>query len=337
MILGGGWHHYEIDSVTFTPEQPKPPPSPGPALPADPDAAPEARTLLTAIASTYGRKTLTGQHETGDLAHIHAVSGKHPLVLAGDLMDFSPSRAARFKPPEAYVERFITKAKEGHIVSMVWHWNAPSGLLDTADQAWWRGFYADASTFDVSAALTNPNGNDYQLILRDIDAIAVELRKFDQAGIPILWRPLHEAEGAWFWWGAKGPDAYKQLWKLLFDRLTRHHGLHRLIWVLTVEDPAWYPGNEWVDVIGVDAYPEDRTSPLLDRWQPLRDRFDGVKPIALTEFGGVPDIEKMQRLGVWWAWFCSWQGEKDGPKSASQELLRRIYHSTAAIHRDGRD
>ena len=76
-----------------------------------------------------------------------------------------------------------------------------------------------------------PSGSDYQLILRDIDAIAVELQKFENAGVPVIWRPLHEAQGnatdatgngAWFWWGAHGPTAFKQLWRLMHDRLTNH-------------------------------------------------------------------------------------------------------------------
>ncbi|RYD36553.1 MAG: hypothetical protein EOP87_05260 [Verrucomicrobiaceae bacterium] len=220
------------------------------------------------------------------------------------------------------------------MLSVIWHWNAPSGILNTPEQPWWRGFYTEATTFDVAAALANPSSPEYAQILRDIDTIAVQLRKLQDAGIPVLWRPLHEAEGAWFWWGAKGPAAYKQLWRLLFNRLTTYHGLHNLVWVLTVEDAAWYPGDDVVDVVGVDAYPDDRTDALLTRWQPLRDRFDGVKPIALTEFGGVPDIEKMQRLGVWWAWFASWQGAQHGPQSAPDATVSRIYQSAGVVTLD---
>lgn len=334
LSIGGGWNYYEIDSAMLIPEAPLPPPSPGPAIPVDPAATQAARNLLTSIAATYGTKTWSGQHEAPDIPHIQSISGKSPAILAGDLINYSPTRTEHAGIPAGYTESLIDSSEDGHVLSVIWHWNAPSGILNTPEQPWWRGFYTEATTFDVAAALANPASPEYALLLRDIDVIAVQLRKLEQAGIPVLWRPLHEAEGGWFWWGAKGPAAYKQLWQLLFNRLTTHHGLHNLIWVLTVEDAAWYPGNDVVDVIGVDAYPDDRTDALLTRWQPLRERFDGVKPVALTEFGGVPDIEKMQRLGVWWAWFASWQGAQHGPQSAPDSMVSRIYQSSTVVTLD---
>ncbi|NQW99351.1 hypothetical protein HQ447_01740 [bacterium] len=334
LTLGGGWNYYEIDSATMIPEAPAAAPTPGPAIPVDPAATPAARSLLASIASNYGLKTYSGQHDADDLPLIQSLSGKLPAILAGDLIDYSPTRVEHAGLPANVTESLITQAGEGHILSVMWHWNAPSGLLNTPAQPWWRGFYTEATTFDLAAALADPNSAHYALILRDIDAIAIQLRKLSQANLPILFRPLHEAEGGWFWWGAKGPAAYKKLWQLLFTRLTQHHGIHNLLWVLTVEDPAWYPGDAVVDVIGVDAYPDDRSDALFSRWEPLRNRFDGVKPIALTEFGGVPDIEKMQRLGIWWSWFCSWQGAQYGPQSAPAATVQRIYQSTAVLTRD---
>nr|MCU0781335.1 glycoside hydrolase family 26 protein [Akkermansiaceae bacterium] len=186
------------------------------------------------------------------------------------------------------------------------------------------------TTFDIAAALANPESSEYQLLLRDIDAIAVQLQKAAAANIPILWRPLHESEGGWFWWGAKGPGPFKELWRLLHHRLTTHHALHNLIWVLTSEHPDWYPGDDVVDVIGVDAYPSNRSDALSSRWEPLLARFDGNKPIALTEFGGVPDIERMHRLGVFFAWFCSWTGPY-GPTSEPDTKVARIYQSGAVL------
>ena len=95
-------------------------------------------------------------------------------------------------------------------------------------------------------------------MIRDIDAIAVELTKLRDAHVPVLWRPLHEAEGGWFWWGAQGPKNYVRLYRLLYDRLTKVHKLDNLIWVYTSGGkPEWYPGDDVVDIIGADAYPDD--------------------------------------------------------------------------------
>jgi mannan endo-1,4-beta-mannosidase len=227
----------------------------------------------------------------------------------------------------------IAEEWAGQVQAMCWHWNAPTNLINTVGHEWWRGFYTDSTTFDIAAALANTNSTEYAMVLRDIDAIAVQLKKFASNNIPVLWRPLHESEGGWFWWGAKGPEPFKELWRLLYQRLTIHHGLHNLIWVLTSEDPAWYPGDDVVDVVGVDGYPTDKSDALSGRWQALLTRFDGKKLLALTEFGGVPDIEKMQRFGVWWSWFAPWTGT-NGPTAMPNATVIRIYQSPGVVTLD---
>jgi len=120
---------------------------------------------------------------------------------------------------------------------------------------------------------------------------------------------------------------------LLYQRLTAYHGLHNLIWVLASENPAWYPGDDVVDVVGVDAYPTDTSDALSGQWQALLTRFNGKKLLALTEFGGVPDIEKMQRFGVWWSWFAPWTGTL-GPTGMPAATVNRIYQSPAVFTLD---
>lgn len=82
----------------------------------------------------------------------------------------------------------------------------------------------------------------------------MELLKLQKAGVPVLWRPLHEAEGKWFWWGAKGPEACKKLWALVYDRLTKHHKVNNLIWTWNSVASDWYPGPSTVDVLSTDVY-----------------------------------------------------------------------------------
>jgi mannan endo-1,4-beta-mannosidase len=328
--IGGGWGHYEIAGLTLKPAIVPPPPKPGPAVPVNPEATPAAKSLLRAIAASYGRQTLSGQMETQDLHLILKAGADAPAIIASDLIFHSPSMVERQGPPKGHPESLLPLAAKGHIISLMWHWNAPTGLVGNDQFPWWRGFFADGTTFDLAAALSDPAGADSALLLRDIDAIAVQLTKFDKAGIPVLWRPLHEADGGWFWWGAEGPDTFKKLWRLLFDRLTRHHQLHNLLWVLTVEHSDWYPGDDVVDVASIDNYPEDRDDPLVGRWQKQRDFYDGRKPLALGEYPGIPDIPRMRRLGVHWAWFCSWSGEH-GPRLTAPDEIRRIFDSDDVI------
>ena len=328
--IGGGWNWYEIDKVDLAPATPPAPPLPVDPTPVDPKATPAARALLKDLAADYGTVTWSGQYNAAEIPFILQTTGQRPAIVAGDFIDYSPSRVAFAGIPADYTEKMIALEKTGYVLSMNWHWNAPTNLLNTQEQPWYSGFYTAATTFDVAAALANTNSTEYTLLLRDMDAIATQLKKFDAAGIPLLWRPLHESEGAWFWWGAKGPEAFKTLWRLLFDRIVNHHGLHNLVWVLSSEDPAWYPGNDVVDIIGVDGYPPDRTDVLYPNWQALKKRLDGVKLIALSEFGGVPDIERMHRFGVWWCYFAPWSGTY-GPSSMPTNTVQRIYRSAEVV------
>jgi len=335
-----GWGYYDIDALDLVPDNAAQPLAAVPETLADPQATPAARALMHRLVSLYGTKTLSGQYEAKDSAYVRSVTGKTPALYGGDLMDYSPSRVAHGSKPDGTTEAIIAEARAGRIITLSWHWNAPTGLVNalitdkagkTVDARWYKGFYTYGTTFDVQKALDNPGSPEHALLLRDIDAIAVPLQKLSDAGVPVLWRPLHEAEGGWFWWGAKGPGPFKKLWRLMFDRLTNTHHLHNLIWVdCSGTDPAWYPGDDVVDVVGIDKYPSDVGDPLSGTWETLKARCDGKKLLALTEFGGVPDVEKMRRYGVRWSYFVSWT-DALGPHKMSPEALRRIYGGDAVV------
>ncbi len=328
--ISGGWNYYEIDRADFVPAVAPPPPLPVPATPADPQATFAARMLLADLVADYGKVTWSGQMNPNEATNVFNITGRRPIIVSADFMDYSPSRIAYGANPGNLTESIIALDNLGHALSMCWHWNAPTNLLNTPGHEWWSGFYTHATTFDVAAALANTNSAEYAMLLRDMDAIAVQLKKFASNNIPVLWRPLHESEGGWFWWGAKGPEPFKQLWRLLYSRLTQYHGLHNLIWVLTSEDPAWYPGDDVVDIVGVDAYPTDKGDPLSANWETLKARFNGKKLIALTEFGGVPDVPKMHQFGVWFAYFLPWTGSL-GPTGMPAETVVRVYQSTNVV------
>src|SRR5690606_20982603 len=190
--------------------------------------------------------------------------------------------------PQNETEQTIAWAREtGGIVTMMWHWNAPADLVDSGEWRWWRGFYTNATTFDLPGALADPQSSDYGLLLRDIDTIADELQKFEDAGVPVIWRPLHEAQGGWFWWGDHGPEHFKQLWHLMYDRLTHEHGLDNLIWEFTSSAAEgdhldWYPGDDVVDMIGLDVYTTE-SSNMSGPWIDVLEHYNGEKMIALSE------------------------------------------------------
>ena len=115
----------------------------------------------------------------------------------------------------------------------------------------------------VDVALLKPNEIDKLLesgaitsqcasLLRDIDSVSEALKPLAKKDIPVLWRPLHEAGGGWYWWGADGAEAYQWLWDVLYRRMTEYHNLHNLIWIWNGQDSA-YLVNQY-DIASLDIY-----------------------------------------------------------------------------------
>lgn len=339
-----GWGYYDIDALELVPASQAPPLQPISKTLSDRDASPQARALMSYLVDLYGQKTVSGQqNHPADIAYVKSVSDQTPAIIGNDLVEYSPSRAKFGAKPDPTTEKMIETARGGQVLTLSWHWNAPSGLYNRTytdsqgkkiEAPWWRGFNTDASTFDLQKALANPNSQDYRLLVRDMDVIAAELKKLQKAKVPVLWRPLHEAEGGWFWWGAKGPEPFKKLWRLMFNRFTNTHKLHNLIWVYTsAGNMNWYPGDDVVDIVGTDSYPQAGDS-LSGLWEDLRGKFDGKKMLALTEIGGAPDIEKMRYYDVRWAYFMSWEGSEVGPTSVPKEMLAKTYRSPLVVNQD---
>ncbi len=328
IALERGWGGYDVDWIELTPAPGLRPLHKLSSRLVDPKASPEARALYRRLIQGYGRTTWSGQYDRADNDFVREKTGRTPAVFGGDLMDFSPSRLSYFvkndEHPKDPVPDWIAAARAGQTLTLSWHWNAPFGLVDTKEHRWYSGFYTNATTFDVAKAMRDPDSEERKGIVRDLDAIAIQLKRLQDAGVPVLWRPLHEAEGSWFWWGAKGPEPAKWLYRFEFDRLTGLHGLHNLIWVWNSPKAEWYPGDDVVDVESVDLYPTDRRDPLSPSWDDLIARFDGRKPLALAEFPGAPDVARMRRLGVRWLYFVGWSGSV-GPKSTLPEILRSTY------------
>lgn len=336
IIIYQGWGYFDVDYLQFTPTLVSLPAKP-PKLLADSQATQSTRGLFAYMIDQYGRKIISGQQD--DVEYVLEKTGKEPAIGAFDLMDYSPSRVQFGTLPRRTSEDMINWAKKGEgrgIISLAWHWNAPTDLINQApDKLWWRGFYTDASTFDIAATLADKKGERYQLILRDIDAIALQLKKFQDADIPILWRPLHEAPGGWFWWGAKGPGPLKELWHILYDRLTNEHQLHNLIWVYTATDTFntdWYPGDQYVDVVGMDIYAKADMN-MSANWSSAQPKLNGKKMVALSETGNLPSPDKIRGFGTHWSWFSVWTGA-DYIKKQPVELLKAVFMDKDVITRD---
>lgn len=337
------WGYFDLDYIKVEAAV-RAPTGPVATAPVTAGVSVEADSLYQLLVRNYGKVILSGQYGgDSELAYIEQHTGKLPVMRGFDLIDYSPSRVA-YGASSSEVTRAIAWHARGGIVTACWHWNAPEDyLINTPGKEWWRGFYTDATTFDISVAMNNPSGPEYALIIRDIDAIAVQLQKLADAHIPVLWRPLHEAEGGWFWWGAKGPASCKWLWRLLYERLVQHHGLKNLLWVWTstadVGALNWYPGDAYVDVIGADIYlsPGDYGTSFV-AFDALATLYGGRKLLALTENGPVPDAADLQAQQAGWSWFSTWSGDfiMDG-KTNSVAHITAVYNHSYVITLDEAD
>jgi mannan endo-1,4-beta-mannosidase len=186
------------------------------------------------------------------------------------------------------------------LVGAIWHWNVP-----TAQGANSYAFYTSDTSFDISQAIidgTYENG----IIKADFQKVADRLLLLKNKNIPVIWRPLHEASGGWFWWGAKGATPFKELWKMMFDYF-QERGLNNLIWVWTSEinDQSWYPGEQYVDIIGRDAYNKTAATTNYNEYNTLKSRYPD-KMITLSECGNVTEISAQLNAGATWSWFMPW-------------------------------
>lgn len=277
----------------------------------NPDATPAARELFDYVRSLRGKAILSGQQEvpnddTGDspeLTYIEQETGKRPAILGLDYI---------------FTENVNTRAlawwKEGGIVSICWHWGAPGNG---------PGFKSSQSTIDVEEAL-RPGTEANRIMMADLDRIAGELAVLRDAGVPVLWRPLHEFDGGWFWWGKAGPDAFIRLWRLMHERYTKVHKLNNLVWVLGYSHkttPGWYPGSEYTDISGADTYAEGTHRAM---WDKLNTFVPAGIPLAYHECGPMPDPDLLAAEGPQWSWFLTWH-TKHIREENSPERVRKVY------------
>lgn len=301
--------------------------------PVDPDADPAAISMYEMLKLQFGTRIISGQtHSNFD--QIKTITGRTPMLRAGDLSSYTEGYPYAWSSghvfgivPDGTPEDLISWHQEtGNkgIVSLQWHWHAP--IEETAGQ---NNFYTVNTDFDIRQAVT-PGTPEYDATIRDIDAIATELQKFEDAGVSVLWRPLHEAGGGWFWWGAHGAEPCLALYDTLYNRLQNHHGLHNLIWVWSTPEEDWYPGNDKVDILGYDSYPGSYNyGNQKYAFNRIFDVSAGKKLLAMTENGPVPDPDACLDQDAPWLYFMSW--DELVFEQNSESHLKEVYSHADVI------
>ena len=309
------------------------------AIPVNQNATANARKLLNELYETAGKKIITGQHtQTNpmeEIAYIREVTGKEPKLRGFELLAYSPNinydDASEPCLTEVYENRGTLDtayrwAKENDgIVTFSFHWYSPVGGRDKA-------FYTEHTDFDARQVLVEGTP-EREAFYHDMDVIAEELKRFCDADIPVLWRPFHESDGKWFWWGAQGPEVAAELYKLMYVHYTQVHHLDNLLWVWNCRLKEGYPGDEYVDVISVDIYLEKYApTDYQEDYDKLIAETTRNKVAALAEVGYIPDIHMLEKSHTPWAYYMAWSKEFCiGEQYNSKQALKDMYSSDYAV------
>ena len=164
-------------------------------------------------------------------------------------------------------------------------------------------FYKADTEFDAANATVEGTWEN-KVFTEDLKNAAAYLKLLRDADIPVLWRPFHEAAGGWFWWG-KDAASFQSLWIAMFNYF-KTEGLDNLIWVWTTEgnDSDWYPGDQYVDIVGRDVYNKE-TADCVSEYTSIAGNY-GNKIVSLSECGTVGLISEQWASGARWSWFMPW-------------------------------
>lgn len=308
---------------------------------ADPKATREAKELLQYLHTVAGKQIITGQHTQTipceEIAYIRENTGKEPKLRGFELLAYSPNINYEDASPECLKEveenkgtvetalQWARANRPDSILTFSFHWFSPIGGRD-------KSFYAEHTDFDATKVLQEVTP-ERAAFYADMDVIADILQRFQDENIPILWRPFHESYGTWFWWGAKGAEVARDLYRLMFDYYTGEKNLHNLLWVWNCDIEEAYPGDNYTDVISMDVYlPEYKATDYADTYEKLVQATSHEKVAALAEIGYLPDIDLLQKTRIPWAYYMTWSKEFCiGEQYNSVENLKKMYDSEYAV------
>ncbi len=287
---------------------------------AEPIKSAAAEQLMQLLSDINGNKTLSGtmacvNWNISEAEWVHNHTGKWPAIAAFDFIHLPWSSAGGWIDYDntSLLEEWH---QQGGIVSICWHWNVPARSGKSGKYAFYwgtdKGKEDEQTTFDVTK-IFDPTSSEYNIMMNDIDRVAGILLKLKEKGIPVLWRPLHEAGGMWFWWG-RDPDACNELWHKMYDRF-QELGVDNLVWVWTQSSAwgkpysdgyRWYPGDDYVDVVGIDIYNETNANTIRTKCYDFLNEYSPSKLVALTECGSVAEFGNQWEAGAHWLWFMPW-------------------------------
>jgi mannan endo-1,4-beta-mannosidase len=305
--------------------------NPEKSLTVNPMATPETHALLENIYQWKGELLLSGQHNymrslMRSFDSVKSITGKTPVIWGSDF------GGGRKQARDSMIQKAIEMHKARHIITLMYHQACPVDTIP--DDIHPVRYKMSEQEWDD---LVTPGSRFNNNWLEDIDEVAEHFKTLQDSGVPVLWRPYHEMNGMWFWWGNKrGEKGIQELWKQMYNRFTNHHKLNNIIWVWNANAPRdwkddeayayelFYPGPEYVDILAADIYKGDYKQSHHDDLLALANG----KPIALGEIGVAPDT-RIFATQTEWSWFMMWASWPW--KYNTPEQLNQLYDYSKTI------
>lgn len=280
------------------------------------------------LRSVYGKQVITCQQMMGNECY-------EDLVFYNATNDLTAMKGYDFifctgsYHSDDMIDEAIEWSKEsGGLCAFTWHWNVPKDI-DNPEGGY--AFYTNEITNFSQVNAVTPGTKEYETVIHDIDLIATKIQRMESEGVTILFRPLHEASGAWFWWGLQGRDSatnevFQKLWYMIYDRLENYHKLTNIIWVWNGQNPHTAIHPNAFDIEGIDRYydQEDISAEALstyyekcygelagyDKYCAELAGMDSTgKMMALTECGYIPDPDGIKAANTMWLYYMVWNGD----------------------------
>ncbi|MFA9392942.1 MAG: glycosyl hydrolase [Prolixibacteraceae bacterium] len=303
------------------------------------NALSETQALLDLFYSISGNYILTGQHNypsTMDKNSKFAEKyiGEKPVIWSTDMGFAEDGDTDSYLARPDIVKEAIRQHKLGAIVTICWHAVPPTADepitfrplpgADPNNLASVQGQLLDAQY----KALFTPGSALNVKWMAQMDTVAHYLKQLQVAKVPVLWRPYHEMNGDWFWWGGRTEGEYttRRIYQTMFERYTNVHHLTNLVWVWSVdrvsrdgmEFEKFYPGNDMLDILALDVYGSDFAQKYYDGLMNL----SNGKPLVLGEVGN-PPTEQVMKEQPNWAYWVVWAGMvRNTNKKQYQEYIQ---------------
>jgi len=286
-----------------------------------PNPSREAQALYKYLLDIYGKKILSGQMWVpwgyDELEYLQEKTGKQPALRGIDFIHQNSN--------EAEVKHAIDWWNSGGIPTIMWHWGGP-GIGE--------GYENSKKDVDIDKCFVEGT-KEYTAFWAELKTKADLLEKLRDANVPILWRPYHELNGHWFWYGKQGPERFKKLWVTMYNYFVHERKLNNLICVLCYTCSPygnWFPGNEYVDIAGADSY-DFGDSPHLEMYTGVQEIVKGnPMPICYHECGVPPDPDGCLDKNAMWLWWMEWH--TDHLEDIDEEYLKRLYNHELILTKD---